>query len=186
MKTQLQDRTLWHDGCISVTPDELENFLGIDNVYVTDIDLDIHHYNKMVQSGDQIEIKTELNDISTEWTIPEQYLTMDVNEYVTKMFTDEVETNFEGDRSKRFNDEQIHERVTRLNHELDLFKTHGLMQLLRTLIYIINTFEDKSVVWGPGRGSSVSSYILYLIKVHDVDSVAFDLDITDFIKDKGE
>lgn len=186
MNTQLQNRTLWYDGCISVIPDELENFLGHDDVYVTKITPDIDHYNKMVTLGSNIKVKTALDDISTEWNIPEEYLTMDVDEYVSNKFAEEIETNFAGHRSKWFTDEQVIDRGTRLNQELKLFKTHGLMPLLRTLIYIINTFENKSVVWGPGRGSSVSSYILFLIKVHDVDSVYFELDITDFIRNKGE
>jgi DNA polymerase III alpha subunit len=38
-------------------------------------------------------------------------------------------------------------------------------------------------VWGIGRGSSVSSYVLYVLGVHDVDSYAYDLDIGDFLHD---
>jgi len=42
--------------------------------------------------------------------------------------------------------------------------------------------RQNSVVWGVGRGSSVASYVLYLIGVHKIDSMYFDLDITEFLK----
>lgn len=178
MKTQLQDRTLWHDGCISVTPDELENFIGYDDVYVTEINQDIKQYNKIVPTGAQFEVKTQLYEISTEWNIPEEYLKLKISDYVLDKYYEETKEGF--------TEEEISIRAKRIVTELRLFAKHDLTRLIQTLIYIINTFQSKNVVWGPGRGSSVSSYILYLIGVHDVDSVTFDLDITDFIRDKGE
>jgi len=37
-------------------------------------------------------------------------------------------------------------------------------------------------MWGVGRGSSVSSYILYLIGVHKIDSIKYDLDYKEFLR----
>jgi DNA polymerase III alpha subunit len=42
--------------------------------------------------------------------------------------------------------------------------------------------REKDIVWGVGRGSSVASYVLYLIGVHKIDSLFFDLDIEDFLR----
>jgi DNA polymerase III alpha subunit len=42
--------------------------------------------------------------------------------------------------------------------------------------------RKNNIVWGVGRGSSVSSYILYLIGVHKVNSILYKLDINDFLR----
>ncbi len=79
-------------------------------------------------------------------------------------------------------DVQIYERWHRVQAELIMYKELQLLPVLRAIIYVINTLQDKNIVWGVGRGSSVSSYVLYLIGVHDVDSVKYDLDFTDFLR----
>ena len=50
------------------------------------------------------------------------------------------------------------------------------------LIYLIDLMRTNNIVWGVGRGSSVSSYILYLIGVHKVNSILYKLDINDFLR----
>ena len=40
----------------------------------------------------------------------------------------------------------------------------------------------NNVVWGLGRGSSTASYILYLLGVHKIDSLYYDLPIEEFLK----
>jgi DNA polymerase III alpha subunit len=45
--------------------------------------------------------------------------------------------------------------------------------------------RENNVVWGVGRGSSVASYVLYLLGVHKIDSIKYNLDIEEFLK-KGE
>jgi DNA polymerase III alpha subunit len=42
--------------------------------------------------------------------------------------------------------------------------------------------RDNNIVWGVGRGSSVSSYVLYLLGVHRVNSLYYDLDIHEFLR----
>ena len=58
------------------------------------------------------------------------------------------------------------------------------MNVLKFLVYLIDIMRSNNIVWGVGRGSSVSSYVLYLLGVHKVDSIKYGLDITDFLKDK--
>jgi DNA polymerase III alpha subunit len=50
--------------------------------------------------------------------------------------------------------------------------------------YIVDTLRKNQIVWGVGRGSSVASYALYLIGVHKIDSVKYDLPIGEFFKEK--
>jgi DNA polymerase III alpha subunit len=66
--------------------------------------------------------------------------------------------------------------------ELTEFETRNLFPVLRILIYIIETMRKHKLVWGVGRGSSVASYVLYLLGVHKVDSLKYNLDINEFLK----
>jgi DNA polymerase III alpha subunit len=70
----------------------------------------------------------------------------------------------------------------RVNEELELFIQHGMLDLLFYLKYLVDTMRSNNIVWGVGRGSSVASYVLYLLGVHKVDSIKYGLDIREFLK----
>ena len=74
------------------------------------------------------------------------------------------------------------EQVTRVLEEWELFKERGMEPVLRFLIYLIDHLKENKILWGVGRGSSVSSYCLYLIGVHRVDSLKYNLDVREFLK----
>ena len=74
------------------------------------------------------------------------------------------------------------EQIERVNQELKLFIQHGMFDLLFYLKYLIDTMRENNIVWGVGRGSSVASYVLYLIGVHKIDSIKYKLDINEFLK----
>lgn len=97
------------------------------------------------------------------WLIPDEYRTLDVLELCAR---------------KCENDDQI-ERVAL---EWQMFEERGLVPILQTMVYLVDHFREKGIVWGVGRGSSVSSYILFLIGVHKVDSLKYELDIRDFLR----
>ena len=54
--------------------------------------------------------------------------------------------------------------------------------LLCYLKYLVDTMREHNIVWGVGRGSSVASYCLYLLGVHKINSIKFELDIKEFLK----
>jgi DNA polymerase III alpha subunit len=74
------------------------------------------------------------------------------------------------------------QEIDRVRVEYALYEERELIMLLRLFIYIISYLREKKFVWGVGRGSSVSSYILYLIGVHRVDSIKYGLEIKDYLK----
>lgn len=74
------------------------------------------------------------------------------------------------------------EEIDRIQIEWRLFEERGMEKVLRHLIYMVADFRERNVVWGVGRGSSVASYALYLIGIHRIDSILYDLDITEFLK----
>jgi DNA polymerase III alpha subunit len=63
-----------------------------------------------------------------------------------------------------------------------LFQERNMFDLLRFLVYIVDVMREHDIVWGVGRGSSVASYVLYLIGIHKIDSIFYDLDIEEFLR----
>lgn len=172
---KLKDRTLWFDGDSSYDGEELENIiLKHDIKYVNDITPQVVQYNNFVRIEDKIKIKTHCKSLNVNWNIPTQYLELDVSDYViTKLI----------DTTKSLEETEFNNRTQRVLQELELYNNKGLFSFLRAVIYIINTLTQHDVVWGVGRGSSVASYVLYLIGVHDVDSYMYDLSINEFLHD---
>ena len=74
------------------------------------------------------------------------------------------------------------EQTTRVSEELEAFIKHDMMDLLYYLKYLVDTLEENEILWGVGRGSSVASYVLYLIGVHKIDSLAYNLDWREFLR----
>tara|TARA_B100001057_G_scaffold498265_1_gene604749 strand:- start:1424 stop:1915 length:492 start_codon:yes stop_codon:yes gene_type:complete len=99
------------------------------------------------------------------YNIPEHYKSLDVKEYVRQL----VE---QGDS----------DQTGRVEMELTMFEERNLFPVIQILIYIIETMRKHKLVWGVGRGSSVASYVLYLLGVHKIDSLKFNLDIQEFLK----
>ena len=74
------------------------------------------------------------------------------------------------------------EQTDRVSEELTAFIEHGMMDLLFYLKYLVDTLRENNIVWGVGRGSSVASYVLYLIGVHKIDSIKYNLDWREFLR----
>lgn len=74
------------------------------------------------------------------------------------------------------------EQTDRVSEELTAFIEHGMMNLLFYLKYLVDTLRTNNVVWGVGRGSSVASYVLFLIGVHKIDSMKYNLDWREFLR----
>lgn len=74
------------------------------------------------------------------------------------------------------------EELQRVGQELLLYQERDLFPLLKQLKYIVDTWRANNIVWGVGRGSSVASHVLYLIGVHRINSMYYDLDINEFLR----
>ena len=97
-----------------------------------------------------------------QWFIPRAYRDMDIEEWIVAQCP-----------------EENYDRVLR---ELELFRDNGMVPVLRCMKYVVDTLRENKVVWGVGRGSSVASYVLYLIGVHKIDSVKYSIPIEEFFK----
>lgn len=97
-----------------------------------------------------------------EWLIPEEYQVLDIEALV-------------------FSRCKTDEEILRVDFEISIFKELGLLGVLRAIKYVVDTMDANSFVRGVGRGSSVASYCLFLLGVHMVDSLKYDLPFSEFL-----
>ena len=63
-----------------------------------------------------------------------------------------------------------------------MYQERDLFDLLRYLKYLVDVMQENCIIWGVGRGSSVASYVLYLLGIHKIDSMFYDLDPHEFLR----
>jgi len=77
---------------------------------------------------------------------------------------------------------QNDEEKIRVQTEYELFEKKKFIRVLQFLIYFVDTLRANNIVWGVGRGSSVASFCLFLIGVHKINPMLYNLDITEFLR----
>jgi DNA polymerase III alpha subunit len=97
------------------------------------------------------------------WHLPQEYLDIDIAKYVLDKCNTEAE-------------------LQRAGEELIKFQERGMFILLKYLKYLVDTMRKNNIVWGVGRGSSVASFVLFLLEVHRINSLYYDLSIDEFLK----
>ena len=110
-----------------------------------------------------VELPETVEEAVTQWNTPAHIEELDLDIY----FANKVNTL----------DEAI-----RVAEELALYREKNMIPMLRFMIYLVEVMTDNDIVWGVGRGSSVSSFLLYLAGLHSVNSVKYNLDIKEFIR----
>ena len=97
------------------------------------------------------------------WLMPKEYYDLDIAQYIL----DQCSTD---------------EELQRAGQELILFQERDMFILLKYLKYLVDTMRKNNIVWGVGRGSSVASFILFLLGIHKINSLYYDFSIDEFIK----
>ena len=100
----------------------------------------------------------------SEWFMPQEYKELDVYSFVMNKAGDDLA------------------ELERVEEELAQFRVRGMNNLLRYMIYLVDFMRENGIVWGVGRGSSVASYVLYLIGVHRINSIQYGLDWREFLR----
>lgn len=127
-----------------------------------DLELDnLPKLTPVVDPGIEIEEFDAINQIN--WFMPKEYAELDIAEWVLNRCTTDPERQ-------------------RVGQELLLYLDRNLFPLLQYLKYLVDTMRKYNIVWGVGRGSSVSSYVLYLIGVHKINSMYYGLEIDEFLR----
>ena len=101
------------------------------------------------------------------WYMPDEYKQFDIAKWVL----DECKNN--------------DTELQRCAYELLEYTRRDLLPMLQYLKYLVDTMRTNNIVWGVGRGSSGASFVLYKIGVHKVNSITFDLDFTEFMKEQN-
>lgn len=136
--------------------------------------IDIEHMIQLIQDPAQMITWTFPEDESiavpdydavkqATWFMPDSYKQLDIAEHVLDLCSTQ-------------------EQLQRVAQELLLYQERGLFDLLRYLKYLVDVMRENRVIWGVGRGSSVASYVLYLLGVHRIDSLFYDLDPAEFLR----
>lgn len=171
MKTELKDRILWFDGTSEVSPDEVPNLflcgLNISDIAISSENEDTLQFNSL--SDELLTNKKENKTIEKAWNIPQEYVSLDIEQFAIQKLKDKNIFN------KKY--------IERLNTELHQIKKRDLSNLFKSLIYLVDKLKEKEIVWGVGRGSSCASLILFLIGLHLVDPVFFNISETEFFHD---
>lgn len=172
MKTKIKDRLLLDNGAVELTNDSLLESLFSSNALdccSAKLSEEIAKFNYWANMYDTKLLSTERLDINHKnnqkhWKMPSKYKEIDIEKYVLSLCDTTIQ-------------------IDRVNEELELYKERNMYDVLRYLIYFVDTLRANNVVWGLGRGSSVASYILFLLNIHRVDSLKYKLNIKEFLKD---
>ena len=98
-----------------------------------------------------------------QWFMPQEYKDLDIAKWILDQCADQNE-------------------LQRAGQELLVYAERNLLPLLQYLKYLVDIMRSNNVVWGVGRGSSVASFVLYLIGVHRIHSLKQNLDFNEFMR----
>jgi DNA polymerase III alpha subunit len=112
---------------------------------------------------DQIDVKDFDQALQSDWFMPPEYREFDVKKYCISRCVGDVQ-------------------VDRVNAEMAAYEDRGMIPLLQWIKHFVDTCTENNIVWGVGRGSSVASFVLFLLGVHQVDSVKYNLDWQEFLR----
>jgi DNA polymerase III alpha subunit len=176
----LKDRIVDDYGTVAFTDEGLISLLYKGDVVLSDIvavdSVDVGKHNQFSKLFDikedilkiykePIIDKNEFNSsLRANWFVPDEYTQINALEYLLNLCTSSVEEE-------------------RVKHEYVLYEKYQMIDVLKFLIYFIDTLRKNNILWGVGRGSSCASYCLYLIGAHKVNSIKYDLDVLEFLKD---
>lgn len=142
----------------------------IDRLYVED-SREINQFEKCANIN-LLKVSPELYEVSieefdsvcqTDWLISDEYKEFDVTTFCLEQCTSQQE-------------------IDRVLEELAEFEQRNLIMLLRTMKYIVDTLRKNQILWGVGRGSSVASFVLYLLGVHKINSLKYGLKWQEFLR----
>lgn len=101
--------------------------------------------------------------------LPQRYLDIDLDDYLVARLLEKFPNLPDS-------------HVERLVLEIGMMRERQMEDLIRTLIYMVDVFDQHDIVRGVGRGSACASFVLYLIGAHMVDPIQHDIPIGEFLR----
>jgi len=110
---------------------------------------DYNHFCSLFKIENAIEYETPSDKHSDKysyknadsWSMPSEYKQLDIVNYLIGKVTSDVQRE-------------------RVQLELTEFEKREMLPMLQFLVYMVATLKHNNILWGVGRGSSVSSYIV--------------------------
>lgn len=145
-------------------PDRVFNTLYVESVIKFDESLEIQNVPKLLTHTELSCSVNQFDEVNqSNWFIPDSYKNFDIAKYVLDLCQTDAE-------------------LQRVGEELLKYQELGLFPVLCYCKYLVDTMRENNIVWGVGRGSSVASYVLFLIGIHRINSLHYDLSIDEFLK----
>jgi DNA polymerase III alpha subunit len=173
MTLTLNNRTILDDGTVicddSAIIQMLYQDINIDDCSVHQT-FDVDLYNQTLKFLDQpytaLDIRTseKYGDMIWEnfWLTPDEYYSMDIDTWCLNKCNTDLEK----------------QRVTK---ELELYRKNNMISMLCHLVFLVDHWRANNVLWGVGRGSSINSFVLFLIGINRINPMTWDLEIEDFL-----
>jgi DNA polymerase III alpha subunit len=173
LKTVLDDRILFFDGTCQVASDKIVDLLihgvPISKIAAFECDEDIQEYNKLadepMKSGEiQVHFVPDFS-----WQIPGEFINLDISAHLYDTLTNKFASHIDFSKYRE-----------RLEIEINEIRARNLFDMMKALIFIIDYFKKHNVVYGVGRGSSCASLALFLIGVHCIDPIKYEISHLEF------
>lgn len=150
---------------------EGRNINNLNVVFDEDIELYQEYQNDLLDKNivfyeppEEKQSLEEFHETCTQhWLFPKEYQSIDVLKWLL-------------DKCKNPQEEE------RVQLEYKMYEERDLIMVLRLFIFLVDYMRNHGFIWGVGRGSSVASFILYLIGIHRINSVKYNLDINEYLK----
>ena len=112
-------------------------------------------FQKYNIESETVSIEDFDSELQADWFMPAEFKELDIEDWLMSVCPAE--------------------NLQRLTEELNEYRSRNMINLLRWLRYFVELCKKEEVVWGVGRGSSVASYVLFLIGIHMVDPIKYNL-----------
>ncbi len=133
---------------------------AFDPLYAKNLGIDLE---ELINAKQEDSTNTFVEECLRDWNMPDSYLSINIHEWLMERCTTAQQRD-------------------RVYTELLEYEKRGMIIVLKFLLYLVETCDKNDIVLGVGRGSSVASYCLYLLGIHCVDSIKYELDIKEFLK----
>jgi DNA polymerase III alpha subunit len=141
----------------------LQNTLTATKIDI-DPELEIENVPELIEHTlAQVSVADFDKEMRSKWHMPAKYRELDIAKWLLEQCKHE-------------------EEIQRVGKELLLYQKRGQFLLLQYMKYLVDLMREHDIVWGVGRGSSVSSFVLFLIGIHRINSIYYGLDIEEFLK----
>lgn len=173
MNTKLKNRVLWYNGMSEVNSSDIPTLCVKYEVspssFIVEDCPDVEKFNDLYPLN---KIRTTCPPITfnTEYLMTGDY---DISDKVFELFLNNFVTGLSKD--------DVYARYDRLEKESELIRSYDLEHYIKSVYEVTKILRSRGVVWA-GRGSSCACYTLYILGIHNIDSVKYNIPYTEFFR----